>query len=42
MKISQYVSVVCIQWLKALSSETFLQCTVELTGECFGNERYYS
>lgn len=33
---------VVLAGLKALSSETFHQCTVELTGECFGNGRYYS
>lgn len=27
---------------KPLSSDAFLRCTAELTGECFGNGRYYS
>lgn len=32
-----YLYAVVLAGLKAPSSKALLQCTVELTGECFGN-----
>lgn len=37
-----YLYAVVLAGLKAPSSKALLQCTVELTGECFGNGQYYS